>query len=150
MKIILSQDVSGLGRKYDVKEVRDGYARNFLIARGLAEPATAAKIEAAKIKEKQMEQLKKVDEDILEKNLQELEGLKLSIEEKANEKGHLFAGIHKEEISKILKEEKHIDIPADMINLEQPIKEIGEHKISVRPLGEKAKAREFTLEILAK
>ncbi len=150
MKVILIKDVSGLGRKYDVKDVSDGYAHNFLIARKLAEPATLKKIEATKVKEKQVEQLKKVDENILEKNLQALEGLKVSIEEKANEKGHLFSGIHKEEIIKILKEKNHIEIPEGLIDLEQPIKETGEHKISVLPLGRKSKGREFTLEVLPK
>ncbi|NOY35594.1 MAG: 50S ribosomal protein L9 [bacterium] len=143
MKIILTQDVSGLGRKYDVKDVSDGYARNFLIARGLAELATEKRIKAAEAKKKQTEQLKEIDKDILEKNLTELEGIKVSVEEKANEKGHLFAGIHKEEISKILKEQKRLDIPADLIELEHPIKETGEHKI-------KASGKEFILEINAK
>ncbi len=142
MKIILSQDVPGLGRKYDVKEVRDGYARNFLIARGLAEPASPKKIEAVKIREKQIEQLKKVDEDILGKNLKALEGLKISIKEKANEKGHLFAGIREEDISRILKDQKRINISADMISLEEPIKETGEHKVKV-------KDKEFIFEVLA-
>ncbi len=142
MKIILLQDVPGLGRKYDVKDVRDGYARNFLIARKLAEPATNKKIEAIKIREKQVEQLKKIDKDILEKNLRALEGLRVSIKQKANEKGHLFAGIREEDISKILKEQKHIDIPADMINIAEPIKETGEHEI-------KAGDKEFVFEVLA-
>jgi len=143
MKIILTRDVPGLGGKYDVKEVSGGYARNFLIARGMAELATEKKIKAAEAKKKQVEQLKEVDKDILEKNLAELEGIRVSVEEKANEKGHLFAGIHREEISKILKEQKRLDIPPDLIDLEQPIKETGEHKI-------KAGGKEFILEINAK
>ncbi len=137
------QDVPNLGNKYDVKNVSAGYARNFLFPRKLAETANEKKIEEIEIKRKQTEQLQKIDQDILRKNIKELNGIKISIEEKANEKGHLFAGIRREEISKILKQEKHIDIPADLINLEQPIKETGEHKVKV-------KDKEFILEVKTK
>lgn len=143
MKMILLQDVSGLGNKYDVKEVSDGYAHNFLLPKKLAELATDKIIKTAEIKKKRAEQLKEVDKDILEKNILELDGVKILIEEKANDKGHLFAGMHKEEISKILKEQKRIEIPAELIDLEHPIKETGEHKIQV-------KDKEFILEIKAK
>lgn len=143
MKVILLQDVPKLGNKYDVKNVSDGYARNFLFPRKLGEIATEKKIKEIETKKKQGEQIREIDKDILEKNIGELDGVKISIEEKANEKGHLFAGIHKEEISKILKEQKHIDIPIELIDLEHPIKETGEHKIPV-------KGKEFILEIKAK
>lgn len=150
MKIILLKDAPGLGNKYDVKEVSDGYARNFLIPRGLAELATENRIKSIETKKTQVDEEKKISQDILDKNFNELDGLKISIEEKVNEKGHLFAGVHKEEISKILKEQKHIDIPSELIQLEQPIKEAGEHKIVVSTYDEKAKNKEFVLEIIAK
>ncbi len=141
MKIILLQDVPKTGRKYDIKNVSSGYARNFLFPRGLAELATPDKIKAAEIRKKQTEQEKEVQGDILGKNISSLEGLIVEVKEKSNEKGHLFAGIHKEEISKILKEKKHIDIPAELIEIEKPIKETGKHKIKV-------KDKEFMLNIL--
>lgn len=150
MKIILLQDVPEIGKKYDVKNVASGYARNFLIPRRLAELATSALIKSAEIKKKQAGQKKEIHKDILSKNIESLENLRVSIEEKANEKGHLFAGIHKEEISKILKEQKHLDIPPEFIELEHPIKEIGEHKIPVRLPDGKAKNQEFVLEVGAK
>jgi large subunit ribosomal protein L9 len=141
MKIILLQDVPKTGRKYDIKNVSSGYARNFLFPRGLAELATPDKIKAAEIRKKQTEQEKEVQGDILGKNISSLEGLIVEVKEKSNEKGHLFAGIHKEEISKILKEKKHIDIPAELIEIEKPIKETGKYKIKV-------KDKEFMLNIL--
>ncbi len=150
MKVILLKDTPGLGNRHEVKDVSSGYARNFLIPRGLAELATENRIKSVEIKRKRAEEEKKITEDILEKNMAALDGLKISIEEKANEKGHLFAGVNREEISKILKEQKHVEIPAEMIQLEQPIKEAGEHKILVHGLGEKTKDREFVLEIKAK
>lgn len=140
MKIILLQDMPEVGRKYDIKDVSSGYARNFLFPRGLAELATPDKIKSAEMRKKQTEQEKEVQGDILEKNINSLDGLVIEVKEKSNEKGHLFAGIHKEEISKILKEKNHIDIPAELIEIEKPIKEIGKHKIKV-------KNKEFMLNI---
>ena len=84
---------------------------------------------------------KQIQQDLFEKNLESLNGAKVVIKEKANEKGHLFAAVHAKEIAKILKEQKHIEIPEEMIELDQPIKEIGEYKVKV-------KNKEFILEVL--
>lgn len=138
MKVILLQDVPNLGRKHEVKNVSNGYARNFLIPRKLAKLATTQSIQAAEKEKKRLEQEKHIQKDILNKNIESLNGLRITVKEKANEKGHLFAGIHREEISRILKEQNHIDIPPELIELEKPIKEIGEYKIKVRD-------REFNL-----
>lgn len=143
MKVILLQDVPNVGRKYEIKNVSDGYCRNFLIPRKLAQIATTQAIQSVETKRKQSEQEKEIQKDILEKNIESLSGVRLEITEKANEKGHLFAGINKEEIAKILKEQKHINIPVEIIELEQPIKEIGEYKIKV-------KDKEFLLVVSSK
>ena len=142
MKIILSQDITGVGRKGEVKNVSDGYARNFLLPNKLGQIATPAAIASADKLKKQMEQDKDVQKDILEKNIKGLKDLKVQLKAKANEKGHLFSIIHPDEISKILKEEHHLDIPSKMIEIEKPIKELGEHTI-------KAKKQEFILDVLA-
>lgn len=141
MKVILLQDVPNVGRKYEVKNVSDGFARNFLLVKKLAEIATTQSIQAIDAKKRRDEQKKGIQSDILDKNIQVLDGLKISIKEKANEKGHLFAGIRAKEIAKILKEQKNIEIPEEIIELEKPIKEKGEHKV-------KAKDKKFILEIL--
>ena len=142
MKIILSQDITGVGRKGEVKNVSDGYARNFLLPNKLGQIATPSAIASAEKLKKQTEQDKDVQKDILEKNIQGLNGLKVQLKAKANEKGHLFSIIHQDEISKILKEEHHLDIPSKFIEIEKPIKELGEHTI-------KAKKQEFVLDVLA-
>ena len=140
MKVVLLKDVPGLGQKYDVKEVSGGYARNFLFLQGLAEPADEKRIKKIEVMKKQREEERAVEEDILNKNIEALDGLKISIAAKANEKGHLFAKIHREEIARALDEEKQIKIPAELIELEEPIKETGEYKIKVRD-------KEFVLEV---
>ena len=142
MKVILSQDIAGVGRKGEVKNVSDGYAGNFMLPKKLAQVATPAAIASAEKLKNQTEQDREVQKDILEKNIKGLKDLKVQIKAKANEKGHLFSIIHPDEISKILKEEHHLDIPSKFIEIEKPVKELGEHII-------KAKHQEFVLDVLA-
>ncbi len=141
MKVILLQDVFGVGHKYEVKTVSHGYARNFLIPRKLAQIATLSSLKAIEVQKIRVEQERAIQKDILEKNLESLNNARIEIERKANEKGHLFDSVDKKEIEIILKD-KRMEIPADMIELEKPIKEIGEHKIKI---GDK----EFTLAVKA-
>ena len=151
MKVILSQDVAGVGRKGEIKNVSDGYAGNFLLPKKLAQIATPNALVVAEKLKNQMEQDREVQKDILEKNIKGLKDLKVQIKAKANEKGHLFSIIHPDEISKILKEQHHLDIPSKIIEIEKPIKEIGAHTIKVYPAssigGEKH--QEFVLDVLA-
>ncbi|MES2088189.1 MAG: 50S ribosomal protein L9 [Patescibacteria group bacterium] len=141
MKIILLHDVPKIGKKYDIKNVSDGHALNLLIPKGLAEIATpnaVKKIEKIKLEDKTHQ---KIQEDLLLLNLKSIEGTTLLIKEKANEKGNLFAGIHKEEIIKRLREEKNIDLLPDFIVLEKPIKEVGKHVVEIKVKDKTAKLR---------
>lgn len=132
MKIILLKDVKKIGRKYEVKEVADGYALNLLIPKGLALPATPGNL-------KNMESQRSADlndvaktEAELQKALADIKGISIEIAGKVNDKGHLFAGIHKEQIAESVRREKGINIDSQMIILEHPIKEVGEHVITVK------------------
>ena len=136
MKVVFLKDVPKMGKKYDVKEVADGYAQNFLLPKKLAELATKNSektVEKFKLQEAEM---KKVDQAILVKNLKALSEAVVTVKEKANEQGHLFAAIHKEELAKRLKDASGLDFPPEYIDLEKPVKEIGEHEITVI-VGEK-------------
>jgi len=146
MKVILLQDVKKIGLKHTVKEVADGFAHNFLIPRGLAENATKDKLEKLEALKLSMDEERKVQNDLLAKNLKTLKSAKIEISVKANEKGHLFKGIHADEIVKALKEKGHVDINEDMIDASLPLKEIGEFKINVVVGEEKVN---FTLIIKA-
>jgi large subunit ribosomal protein L9 len=147
MKVALLKDISGLGKKNDVKVVSDGYALNFLIPQKSAEVATAGVLAKIELVKKQAEQERKVMEDLLSKNLHTLHDKEVVITREANEKGHLFAAIHKEEISKAAKEELGVDILPEFITLDKPIKEVGEHKIDLKIHG---KSATFTLNIKEK
>ena len=98
MKIILLKDIPKVGRKYDIKNVADGYALNMLIPRGLAQIATPqAEKNIESMKAKDMVE-KKVQGELLLKSLDVIKTLVINIKEKANDKGHLFAGITKERL----------------------------------------------------
>lgn len=138
MKIILLKDIPKIGRKYDIKDVSDGYALNMLLPKGLAQKATpdaVAKIEAAKARDLAD---KKIQEELLLKSLEEIKGITLSFKEKANEKGHLFKGLTREIILEALKKQTKFNIDATAVKIDKPIKEVGDHKVLIEVLGKKA------------
>jgi large subunit ribosomal protein L9 len=139
MKVILLKDVKKVGKKFDVKDVADGYALNFLIPQKLAEVSNASNMKKLEAYKTQDEAHKKVQEDLLMKNLKSLEGITLELKEAANDKGSLFKGVHKAEIAAGLKTQGHLDITPDYIILEKPIKQVGETEIEVKVQNKSAK-----------
>ncbi len=147
MKIILLKDAKNIGKKYDVKDVSDGHALNRLIPQGIAEVATVSSMKKLEVLKSRDLEDRKIQENLLQKNLKAVGALKITLTEKANEKGHLFAQIHAEEIAKAVKAESQLDILPEFIHLEKPIKEVGEHKVEVKA-GDKSAV--FTLTVEAK
>jgi large subunit ribosomal protein L9 len=146
MKVVLLHDVPKLGKKYDIKDVSDGHALNLLVPKGLVELATASnlkKIEGLKALDAAE---KKIQMDLLLKNLGDIKDAVVTMKEKANEKGHLFAGVHKAELIPAIKAQTHLDLAPEFIVLEKPIKTVGEHMIEVK-VGDKS--AEFKLVIEA-
>ena len=136
MKVLFLKDVPKMGKKYDIKEVSDGYAHNFLLPKKLAEQAnkdTEKRVEKFK---KAEAEIKKIDESLLTKNLKSLGEAVVVLKGKANEQGHLFAAIHKEELALQLKEVSGLDFPVEYFDLDKPVKEVGEYEIEVK-VGEK-------------
>ena len=130
MKVILLKDIKNLGKKFEIKEVKNGYARNYLIPKGLVKPVTKEALEWLEI-QKEIEQ-KKVEEEL--KKVQELassvDGLEVTIPVKVGEKGQLFEAITQQKISEKL-EELGFKIKKQQINLKTLIKEFGEFPIKV-------------------
>ncbi|MEK7510087.1 MAG: 50S ribosomal protein L9 [Patescibacteria group bacterium] len=130
MKVILLGEVENLGKKFEVKEVADGYARNFLIPRGLVKKASP---EALKWLETQSEiAAQKAEEGLKEvqalaSNLDELE---VSIVVKIGEEGQLFESITSQKIAERLKE-MGFELKKNNISLEQPIREVGEFPVKI-------------------
>jgi large subunit ribosomal protein L9 len=136
MKIILLKDVKGVGKKYDVKMVGDGYAMNSLIPRGFAETATPANIKKMEVRKSTDTTMKAVDAELAKSNIEQLSAQTIEMSEKANEKGHLFAGVHTNEISEAIKKQIHLDILPEWIKLENAIKAVGEYDINVEWHGQ--------------
>ena len=134
MKVILLKDIKGVGKRYEEKSVSDGYAQNFLLPKKLAVPATGAA--AGRIKNmKESDAVHRESESKkLEEEVHKLSGLVLTISEKANDKGHLFAQLTREKIAQALAD-KGINIPSECIALEQGLKETGSHIVPVRISG---------------
>ncbi len=147
MKVIFYKDVPGVAKKFDVKNVSDGYAFNFLLPRNLALRATAEELARLEAKKNTEIKAKKDAEAVLLKNLKKITNLTVTITEDANEKGHLFKGIHKDQLVAEIKTQGGLDIAEDFIVLEKPVKDVGEHKIEVRA-GDKNAF--FTLSVVAK
>lgn len=132
MKVILLEDVTKIGMRYEIKDVSNGYAANYLIPNKLAEFATSQKIKISKQKKQQYEKELNLKKESLLKNIKALNNESIEIKDKTNEKGYLFKGIHKEDIVKALYEQTGAEISPDVLVLKHPIKEVGEHKIDVK------------------
>lgn len=131
MRVILLKDIENIGKQYEIKEVKDGYARNFLVPKGLAKLATKKAIEWAELQKKL---LHKQDEEGLKK-IQELvsnvDGTEVMISVKIGEEGQLFEKITTQKIIEKLKE-LGFDIKKDQVELEEPIKELGEFPLKIK------------------
>ncbi len=131
MKVILLQDIEKLGKKYEVREVKNGYARNFLIPQGLAKIATDKALEWLKIQkeagEKKAEQALKTIQEIAST----LDGQEVIISVKVGEDGQLFESISVQKIFDELKK-MGFNVKKKQIDLVEPIKELGEFPVKIK------------------
>ena len=134
MKVVLVRDVPRVGKAGDVKEVADGYARNFLLRRKLALPATpkALKDVEARLQLEDRDQQRHVDE--LNKLAQQLEGLVVtfSIKAKAIDGERLYGSIRDQQVAEELARVTGAAIDRSMVTLESPIRTLGTHELTVR------------------
>ena len=125
MKVILTQDVKGVGKKDQILEVNDGYARNFLIPKKLGVQASTAKQDSRDFKRQED---KKEAEQIKEK----LEKIRLDIKVKSGENGKIFGGVTSKEISDVLKDKYSINIDKKKIELKETIKTVGITTVDIK------------------
>lgn len=131
MRVILLQDVENIGKKYEIKDIKDGYARNFLIPKGLAKIATKEAL-------KWLEEQKEIEEQKAEEGLKEIQklassidGLEVIIPVKVGEEQQLFEKINPQKISEKLKE-LGFEVKKSQIDLAEPLGELGEFPIKVK------------------
>lgn len=132
MKVIFNVDVKGQGKKGELKEVSDGYARNFLLPRKLVTEATADNLNAFRLKEKaKAAQIAKEKAQALEVS-KKLGEIQVVIKAKAGAGGKLFGAVTSQEISKALKEQFDIEVEKNKIVQADPIKTFGSFTVKVK------------------
>ena len=131
MKVILKADVKGSGKKGDILEVSDGYAKNFLIKKGLAEIATSSGINEIEQKKK-ADEFHKAEYVKAQKELRDkLNGTTVPVAIRAGEKGRVFGSVTTDKIASAL-EELGYDIDKKRISTKEPIKNVGEYDAEIR------------------
>lgn len=132
MKVLLTQDVKGLGKAGEIKTVKDGYGQNFLLPQGKAKLATDEVIETWKADEakraeeaaKELEQLKELKE--------KLDSLTVNMSKKVGANGALFGAITKDEIAEAIKEQHNLEVDKKHIEVDKPIKNTGVFELDVK------------------
>ncbi len=132
MKVIFNTDVRGQGKKGEMKEVSDGYARNYLMPRGLASPATADAVNALKLKEKAKAAQMAKEKAAAEENAKRLSGVVVQISARAGQGGRLFGAVTSQEIAEALREQHGIEIEKNKIVQAEPIKQFGSYEFKAK------------------
>lgn len=148
MEVILLKDVKGTGKKGEVKNVSDGYARNFLIKKGFAAEATSSAKKELTMKKKAQ---KREEQEILEEAKKEKEILEenpIEIYEKAAEDGRLFGSVTTKQVAKAIEKQLGIKVDKRKINQSIPMRSLGSQKMDIKL--HKDVTAEITVRVLAK
>lgn len=131
MKIILMEDVPTLGRRGEVREVATGYARNYLLPKKLALPATAGNLQNLDHLKRQRERAEQKVRDGAQAAAERIAGLTLAVTTRASEDGRLFGSVTAQDIVEFL-ERNQVPLEKRRVVLEEPIKALGEYGVPIR------------------
>jgi len=135
MRVIILQNIKGLGKMGDVKNVADGYARNFLFPRKMAKLATDSALKEVDLLKKKLEAAEKLERENAAKLAEQLKDVVLEFTRKATKTGKIYSAVTKEDIAEMLNTKMGINMDAEAVNLEGHegghIKRLGEHLIKV-------------------
>jgi large subunit ribosomal protein L9 len=131
MKVILKRDVKGLGREGDLKDVKDGYARNFLLPTGAAVVADKGAVANWERHREQREERDRSARAEAESTAEKLRALKLEVPVKAGERGRLFGAVTGHQIADLIHREG-VELDRHALHLREPIKALGDYKVDVR------------------
>lgn len=132
MKVILQQDVRGQGKKGQLVEVSDGYARNFLLPKKLAVPATAENVNTMKQQEKARQAQMAAEKAEAQALAEKLQGIQVKLAAKAGEGGRLFGAVTSKEIAEALSAQFGLNITKTKLVLDEPIKACGGYQIKAK------------------
>ena len=131
MKVILTDEIRGLGGRGEVVQVKDGYARNYLLPKKLALEATSGNMKVAEQEKKKWDVLSQKEKGDAQKAATEMEGLKIVVQKRAGEEGTLFGSVTANDIADALAEH-NITVDKRRIELEHPLKSLGVHEVGIR------------------
>ena len=131
MKVILTEEIRGLGTRGDVVTVKDGYARNFLLPKNMAREATPGNLKQIEHERRKWALLAQQEKDAAQQAANKVKGVKIRIEKRVGEGGQLFGSVTANEIADAL-EAKGIEVDKRRIELDQPINSAGVHEVEVR------------------
>ena len=132
MKVILLQDIKGVGKKDEVINASDGYARNFLFPKKMALEANAENMSKLKAKQDSKNFKRGQEKEEAEKIAKQMEGILMKIKVKAGENGKIFGGVTAKEISENLKTQCNIEVDKKKIMLEETIKNLGTQNVEIK------------------
>ena len=132
MKVILLSDIKGVGKKDQVIEASDGYARNYLFPKKLAVEANNSNMSKLKAKQESNQFRKDTEKKEAEEIAKKLKGIMLKVRVKAGENGKIFGGVTSKEISEGLKKDYNIDVDKKKINLSDTIKNLGTITVDIK------------------
>lgn len=132
MKVILKADVRGKGKKGQMIEVAEGYARNFLLPKGLAVLATADAMNTMRLQEKAKAKADAEAKAAATEIAEKLKGLQVKVASKGGEAGKLFGAVTGREIAAALKEQHGVDIDSKKLVLDEPIKSFGSYQVKAK------------------
>lgn len=132
MKVMLLQDVKALGKKGEVVNVNDGYARNFILPKKLGVEANGKNLNDLKLQKNNEAKVAQEHLDAAKKLAEELKAGKVVLTMKVGEGGRTFGSVSSKEIAEAVKEQMHLDIDKKKIQLKEQIKTLGTHIVSVK------------------
>lgn len=132
MKVILKADVKGLGKKGDIVNTSDGYARNYLFPKGVATEATEGNLKAQEAFKAKEAKKRAEEKDIALELAKKISSLSISINVKTGENGKLFGSITSKDIAEELKKQHNIDFDKKKFVLDEAIKSAGEYSVEVK------------------
>ena len=132
MKVILKQDIKGVGKKDEIINAADGYARNYLFAKNLAVEANNENLAKLKSKKDSEQYKKNVEKEDAKKQAEKLEKIRLQFKVKTGENGKVFGGVSSKEIADKLEKDYQIKVDKKKIELENPIKSLGITSVHIK------------------
>ncbi|MBN1457739.1 MAG: 50S ribosomal protein L9 [Sedimentisphaerales bacterium] len=135
MKILLCEDVEKLGYLGDIVEVKEGYARNYLLPHGLAKAPSDANVKALADEKAARAEQRRLTRERLQTVAEAVNGAEAVVAAKANEQGHLFGSVAQHEIAENLRKQG-FEIKDDMVRMHEHIKEVGTHEVKLRIAAE--------------